>query len=162
MVTGIAALALPLTSVPGHATTQSAVAGQAHRPTSAESASAVTRRAEVTDVREVLNRRSAQVNFRKGEDGVAFSVAPNARWAGSIWIPWVGNEGEMWKSIVISWGGTNRYWVFQDYWNSTNLVRYSRTNSYQNSVPIPGSNTGGGRRTLVVQSDGSLYLQHSG
>ncbi|WP_067824958.1 hypothetical protein [Actinomadura kijaniata] len=117
------------------------------------------RKAEVTDVREVLNRRSTQVQLYKGEDQVSVTVPANGRWAGSMWIPWVGNNAEMGKSITVSWGGTTRYWVFQDYWNTQNQVRYSTTNSYQSSLPVPGSSTGGGRKSLIVQSDGSLYLQ---
>ncbi|MEV0231680.1 hypothetical protein [Nonomuraea sp. NPDC050786] len=120
------------------------------------------RAAEVTDIREILNKRSTQVSIYKGEDKTSIAVAANGRWAGSMWVPWVGNDGEMGKSIRISWGGTARYWVFQDYWNTSDLVRYSTTNSYQNSVPVPGSNTGGGRKSLTVQSDGTLALTNTG
>jgi hypothetical protein len=145
-----------LTPVAGHATDRSAVPGPA------ESSRTVTRRAGVTDIREVLNQRSEQVQFYKGEDRAAFTVAPKGRWAGSMWVPWVGNNGEMGKSITISWGGRTRYWVFQDYWNNTDLVRYSTANSYQNSLPVPGSSTGAGRKRLILRSDGSLSMETSG
>jgi hypothetical protein len=78
-----------------------------------------------------------------------------------MWIPWVGGGGEMWKSIAISWGGAVRYQVFQDYASTSDQIRYSKTNSYQNSFVVPGASTGGGRKTLIVQSDGTLSMQNS-
>jgi hypothetical protein len=154
LVTGVAALALSSAPVAAQAT---------GRPVGSEPvAQRAVQRASVTDIREVLNRRSQQVQFYKGEDKAMFTVPANGRWAGSMWIPWVGNNGEMWKSITISWGGVVRYRVFQDYWNTMDQVRFSTTNSYQNSSVVPGNSTGGGRKTLIVQSDGSLSMQNSG
>jgi hypothetical protein len=154
--------------VAGHATGQSAVSGPAGQRVSmqaesgAQSPSDLTRRAGVTDLREVLNQMPVQVQFLKGEDHSTFNVASNGRWTGSMWVPWVGNNGEMGKSITISWGGRIRYWVFQDYWNTTDQVRYSTANSYQNSLPVPGTSTGAGRKRLVLQSNGTLSMQNSG
>ncbi|MGK5550861.1 hypothetical protein ACSNOI_04540 [Actinomadura kijaniata] len=143
------------------ALTAAVVAAPTAVAATAPTGDAARRRAAVTDVREVLNRRSTQVQLYKGEDRVSVTVPANGRWAGSMWIPWVGDNAEMTKSITVSWGGTTRYWVFQDYWNSQDQVRYSTANSYQNSFPVPGSSTGGGRKSLIVQSDGSLYLQNA-
>jgi hypothetical protein len=78
-----------------------------------------------------------------------------------MWVPWVGNAGEMGKSITISWSARTHFWVFQDYWNTTNQVRYSTTNGYVNSLPVPGSSTGGGRKRLTVHSDGSLTMENT-
>jgi hypothetical protein len=154
MVTGVAALALSATpGAPAAAADRSAASGPAVQ--------SVAQRAEVTDIREILNQRTQQVRFYKGEDKVTITVPAGGRWAGSMWVPWVGNGAEMWKSITISWGGEVRYQVFQDYWNTANQVRYSKTNSYQNSFVVPGDSTGGGRKTLIVQSDGTLSMQNS-
>ncbi|MFI7637244.1 hypothetical protein [Nonomuraea sp. NPDC049400] len=140
-----------------------AAASPANAARPADSARATSHRAvEVTDIREILNKRSTQVTIYKGDGQTSLSVAANGRWAGSMWVPWVGNSAEMGESIRISWGGTARYWVFQDYWNTSNLVRYSTTYSYQNSFPVPGSNTGGGGKSLTIQSDGTLLLQNTG
>jgi hypothetical protein len=116
----------------------------------------------VTDIREVVNQRAQEVQFYKGEDRAAFPVPAKGRWIGSMWIPWVGNESEMGKSITISWGGRVRYWVFQDYASPNNQIRYSTANGYVNSVPATGSGTGGGRKRLIVNSDGSLSMESSG
>lgn len=120
-----------------------------------------TTRAAVTDIREVVNQLSGDyTGIQKGESGTeGFDVAPNGRWAGSIWVPWVGNDGEMGKSIVVYRGIRARYWLFQDYWNTADQVRYSTTKSYQQSLPVPGSSTGGGGKRLIVREDGSLFLE---
>ncbi len=153
MVAGVAALALSATPAAPAAADRSASSGPA--------VERVAQRAQVTDIREILNRRTQQVRIYKGEDRVTFTVPAGGRWVGSMWIPWVGNNGEMGKSITISWGGVEHYQVFQDYWNTADQVRFSKTNSYQNSFVVPGDSTGGGRKTLIVQSDGTLYMQDS-
>jgi hypothetical protein len=153
MVAGVAALALSSVPAAANATDRSAASGPAVQR--------VAQRAEVTDIREILNHLPKQVQFYKGEDRVAVTIPAGGRWAGSMWIPWVGSGAEMWKSITISWGGAVRYQVFQDYWNTSDQVRYSKTNSYQNSFIVPGDSTGGGRKTIIVQSDGTLYMQDS-
>jgi hypothetical protein len=149
-------------AIPGHAGHVTGQPATVEANSGAGPSSTVTQRAGVTDIREILNQRPEQVQFYKGEDRVQFAVAPNSRWAGSMWVPWVGNGTEMSKSITISWGGRIRYWVFQDYWNTTDLVRYSTVNSYQNSLPVPGASTGAGRKRLTVRADGSLFMETSG
>lgn len=120
-----------------------------------------TARARVTDIREILNQTGNNVTIYKGEDGTRISIGPNSRWAGSMWVSWVGNQGEIGKSIVISWGGSDHYRVFQDYWNSADQVRYSTYNSYQQSNPVAGDSTGGGRKRLTIRGDGSLFMERT-
>ncbi|MFI6519856.1 hypothetical protein ACIBF1_30150 [Spirillospora sp. NPDC050679] len=76
---------------------------------------------------------------------------------GSGWdfsVPWVGNNGEMKKSIRVEPNNQGdvsyRYWIFQDYWQSNDQVKYSTTNSYTDSKPVPGSSTGAGRKRLIL------------
>lgn len=124
-----------------------------------DAASVHTARAAVTDLREVVNQLPDQVDFLKQEDGSGFRIPPNGQWVRSIWIPWVGGDNEMGKSIVVYRNLRARYWIFQDYWNPTDLIRYSTTNSYHQSLPVPGSSTGGGRKRLTIRSDGSLFME---
>lgn len=123
--------------------------------------SAHTARAAVTDLREVVNQLPDQIDFLKQEDGTGFRIPPDGRWVRSIWIPWVGGATEMGKSIIVYRNLRARYWLFQDYRNPTDLIRYSTTNSYHQSPPVPGSSTGGGRKRLTIRSDGSLFMENT-
>ncbi|GHE37049.1 hypothetical protein GCM10017673_44510 [Streptosporangium violaceochromogenes] len=147
--------------VAGGALTAASPAGATtpRSPHGAESAG--TTRAVVTDIGEVVNQLSGEyTGLGKGETGSeGFDVAPNGRWTGSMWVPWVGNDGEIGKSIVVYRGIRAQYWLFQDYWDTADQIRYSTTKSYQQSVPVPGSSTGGGRKRLIVRGDGSLFLE---
>ncbi len=125
-----------------------------------DAVSAHTARAAVTDLREVVNQLPDRVDFLKQEDGSGFKVPPNGQWVRSIWIPWVGGDNEMGKSIIVYRNLHARYWIFQDYQDPTDLIRYSTTNSYHQSLPVPGSSTGGGRKRLTLRSDGSLYMEN--
>ncbi|GII96165.1 hypothetical protein [Sinosporangium siamense] len=119
-------------------------------------------RAEITDIREIINQRTSEVGVYNGENRNTFAIAANNRWTGSLWIPWVGNQEEMTKSVALAWdGAVFRYWIFQDYWNTANQVRYSTTNSYAQSSPVPGSSTGAGRKRLIVRGDGTLFLENA-
>ncbi|MEV7009266.1 hypothetical protein [Streptosporangium sp. NPDC051022] len=126
-----------------------------------DTVSAHTARAAVTDLREVVNQLPDQVDFLKQEDGSGLRVPPNGQWVNSIWIPWVGGDNEMGKSIIVYRNLRARYWIFQDYWNPTDLIRYSTTNSYHQSLPVPGSSTGGGRKRLTIRPDGSLFMENT-
>jgi hypothetical protein len=143
------------------ASAQTGQSADANAASGTGSASTAIQRAEVTDIREIINNSSEQVKIKEGKDDVA-TIDPQHRWVGSTWIPWVGNEGEIGKSITISWNGTTRYWIFQDYWNTLDMIRYSMAGSYAQSTPVPGSNTGAGRKILTIGSDGTLSLQPSG
>ncbi|MEZ0070816.1 hypothetical protein [Planotetraspora sp. GP83] len=119
-------------------------------------------KAAVTDIREVVNQTSQYLTVHKGEGSQVFAqktLDPNSRTTDSMWIPWVGNENEMDKSIDVNLGLTVPYWIFQDYWNGSNQIKFSKNHSYRDSVPVPGSNTGGGRKRLTIRPDGSPYLE---
>ncbi|WP_030455860.1 hypothetical protein [Herbidospora cretacea] len=136
-------------------------AAAATSPHGTEAAAAV--RAEVSDIREILNQLpKAALSIVSGESKATVAVPANGRWSGSMWVPWVGNDGEMGKSIVVYQGKQVRYWIFQDYWNPTDLIRYSTTNSYQQSQPVPGANSGAGRKRLIIRADGTLLLEKTG
>src|SRR4051812_45241419 len=51
-------------------------------------------RATVTDIREILNQRSDQVDIFNRENSASFTIQANSRWAGSLWVPWAGNTTE--------------------------------------------------------------------
>jgi hypothetical protein len=143
LLTGVAAVALSLTPIAAHATAQPG---------------ASARRAQVTDIREIQNNRTVQLEISEGDNGTVFTIPANRRWNGTIWVPWVGRDGEMSKSIHIV-GGNTECWVFQDYWNTHDLVRYSRTKSYTYSAPVLGANTGAGRKVLLVGDNCALTLE---
>ncbi len=116
-----------------------------------------TIRAAVTDIREILNQRSEQVDIFIRERHAAITIQPNGRWAGSMWVPWVGNDNEMSKSLIVH--SDRPYQVFQDYWDPSNAVEYILEGNYKDGQSVPGSSTGGGRKRLIIRSDGSLFLE---
>ncbi|WP_285591266.1 hypothetical protein [Herbidospora sp. NBRC 101105] len=116
-------------------------------------------RAEVSDIREILNQTKTALSVVSGESKATVAVPANGRWSGSMWVPWVGNDGEMGKSIVVYQGQKVLYWIFQDYWNTSHQIRFSTSNSYQQSKPVPGAATGAGRKRLIIRADGTPLLE---
>ncbi|MEU6413052.1 hypothetical protein [Microbispora sp. NPDC046933] len=153
----VAVLTACAASAPG----TSAGAATSGSPYGAESAGARAAMAAVTDIREVVNQLPEEVWLSKGEDQSVIWVEPSSRATDSMWIPWVGNEGEMGKSIAVHRHYRVLYWIFQDYWSTTNQVRYSTTNSYRTSAPVPGNSTGGGRKRLSIRSDGTPFMENA-
>jgi hypothetical protein len=45
------------------------------------------------------------------------------------------------------------YWIFQDYWDPSDQIRFSKSNSYAASSVVPGG-TGGGRKRLIINGNG--------
>jgi hypothetical protein len=146
--------ALSLSPVVGHASDQSA---------GAESLSTVARRAGVTDIREIVNQTQYKLWVR--DTNGLYWIAPYRTLAGvSIWVPWVGNQGEFSKATFsIFWsdefGQEHEYKILQDYQNPADQVMYT-TNVYPGS-PVPGSSTGAGRKRLIVRSDGSFFMENT-
>jgi len=161
LVAGVAVLALSLTPVAAHATDPSGPVGKpanGRAESGNGSPAALARRAKVTDIREIQNNRNVQVEITEGDSGKPFTIPSVRRWNGTVWVPWVGRDDEMSKSIHIA-GGNIECWVFQDYWNPHDLIRYSKTKSYTYSSPVGGANTGGGRKVLTIGDNCSLSLE---
>ncbi|GII96164.1 hypothetical protein [Sinosporangium siamense] len=126
----------------------------------AESASAA--RAAVTDIREVINLLPYQVQFFKREDQSTFTVMANSRWTGSMWIPWAASETEMEDKHIIIYWSNGRLRLFQDYRDPSDQVKYSQMIVYHAAIPVPGASTGGGRKRVTVNPDGSLSMENIG
>jgi hypothetical protein len=122
--------------------------------TAAQPANAAT----VTEIRYFVNNLSERLVIYVGETKKTYGLVPGGEHWLNIRAPWVGNQGEMGKSIAIQRGTRIIYWVFQDYWNTHDQIKYSTTNSYEQSVPVPGSSTGGGTKRLIILRDGSLSM----
>ncbi|GHE38294.1 hypothetical protein GCM10017673_45810 [Streptosporangium violaceochromogenes] len=63
------------------------------------------------------------------------------------------------KSLVVH--SDRLYRVFQDYWDPSDAVEYVVEGNYKDGRPVPGSNTGGGRKRLTVRPDDSLSLENT-
>jgi hypothetical protein len=117
--------------------------------------------AQVTDLRTITNNTPYAITVRNGENkDQFFTVNGNAGWDGSLWVPWIGNDGESWKAIHIIAGATEdlNIWVFQDYWNPPNkdAVKcfYGSSMNYGGAKEIDGNNRGGGRKALILYLNG--------
>ncbi|GHE37042.1 hypothetical protein GCM10017673_44500 [Streptosporangium violaceochromogenes] len=123
--------------------------------------SAAVTRAVVTDIREILNQRSEQVDIFNREGRTSFAVLPNSRWAGSMWVPWATGRVEAKEKCIVVYDGTHLLWVYQDHSDTNNTVKYHVDGTYWSPVAVPGSSTGGGRKRLIIRSDGSLLMENT-
>ncbi|MFI6786912.1 hypothetical protein ACIBG4_06250 [Nonomuraea sp. NPDC050383] len=114
--------------------------------------------ATVTEFVYVVNNLSERLVVHVGETNATYGLAAGGEHWLNIRAPWVGNQGEMGKSITIQRGTRTIYWVFQDYWNAQDQIKFSTTNSYEQSVPVAGKSTGGGERRLTIVVNGSLFI----
>lgn len=121
---------------------------------------------KVTNIKSITNNTSYPITVIDGENGTRFSVAGSGVWNGDLWIPWVGNDGEDYKPIEIIGGSNSDYTIFiyQDYWYPPHEspVKYRNTSPFiyddGNNMMIPGNNTGGGERTLILTAHGKDIL----
>ncbi|MFB9207641.1 hypothetical protein ACFFV7_41120 [Nonomuraea spiralis] len=116
---------------------------------------------EMTDIREVVNQTTRDVQINDGENqDIRFTVPAGRQWTGSMWVPWVGRQDEMWKSITIKWGNRNRYWVFQRYGGSDHGdIKCSAVGDFDNSGRVSANGIEGGRKRLVIRDNDTLFLE---
>ncbi|MCO5969020.1 hypothetical protein [Actinoallomurus soli] len=125
-------------------------------PTYAESGPKV--RANVTDIRQVVNTLPVQVQLSNFESGARVTVQPNSTWNGSLWIPWASNDSEVNnKAIRVFWTSNQQdhlYYLYQDYLHPRDEIRWGFNPTYSHLsgyLAVGGSSTGGGRKSLIVQ-----------
>ncbi|MFI7418661.1 hypothetical protein [Nonomuraea sp. NPDC049684] len=114
----------------------------------------------MTDIREVVNQTTHEVQVNDGENqDLRFTVPAGRQWTGSMWVPWAGHQDEMWKSITIKWGNRNRYWVFQRYGGSDHGdIKCSAMGDFDNSGRV-SNGIEGGRKRLVIRNNDTLFLE---
>ncbi len=119
---------------------------------------AAAARRSVTDIREVVNQTSGQAEIANLDDKLMFTVAANGQWTGSTWIGWASDNAEAWRKNIIVRCPHRHYYLFQDYNDSNDTVKYSQTRHYADAVPLPGG-SGAGRKRLVIHSDSTLTME---
>lgn len=133
-------------------------------PESPHGTSVTMARANTTVVTEVQNAMDYPAWLHIGENDTWFGpVDAHSTKTGAITIPWVGNSGEMGKSIQVYKEGTTcspcrpykflLYQIFQDYWQPSDQIKYTKTGIYDYAVPVSGSSTGGGNKRLIIAPD---------
>ena len=115
------------------------------------------RAASVTIISEIDNQTSGPLYVYNLEDHQKFTIAPGDKWPGTTWVPWVSSDAEMWGKNIIIRSAHHDYYVFQDYSDPGNAVKYSENRRYQGAVALSGG-TGGGVKILVVNSDEALSM----
>lgn len=145
---------------PANATASFPANAAASGPQHGAGSAAVTR-AVVTDIREILNQRSEQVDIFNRESRTSFAIPPNSRWAGSMWVPWATGKVEAKEKCIVIYDGTRLLWVYQDYSDPNNTVKYHVDGTYWSPVAVPGGSTGGGRKRLIIRGDGSLLMENT-
>ncbi len=124
--------------------------------------------ASVTNIKTISNALVYPVTIKNGENTQqTFTIGANSGWNGDLWVPWVGNDGEMWKCIMITCPDQDNMTIqlFQDYWNppnanATKRVYVSRGESgYGAGREIFGENRGGGEKALMIASDTTLTMR---
>jgi hypothetical protein len=107
--------------------------------------------AGVTDIRDWINRLPFSVSVVNGENtDNSFSLNVAEAKEHSVWIPWVFNQGDMWKSIRVLGDQKVLYTIFQ----SGNTVWWSRDSQKNHARPVPGDSSVNGRRTVTLTVDG--------
>lgn len=120
--------------------------------------------AHVTNIKSITNPFLYAITIKNGENTQqTFSIAAGGVWNGDLWVPWVGRNSEMYKSISITDpnDGLNVQ-IFQDYWNPAGADAIKWVNSggsYGRGKEIAGNNHGGGEKALQILKDGSLKMQ---
>ncbi|MCP9946803.1 hypothetical protein LUX12_21590 [Streptomyces somaliensis] len=137
--------------------------------TSAEAATTDTEStatANVTVITEVQNAMDYPVWLYIGENNSWFGpIDAHSTKTSDIRVPWVGSSDEMSKSIRAYKDGItcppgepcrphkfHLYYVFQDYWQPDDQVKYTGYGIYDYAQPVPGNSTGGGNKRLVIGS----------
>ncbi|WP_370017440.1 hypothetical protein [Planotetraspora sp. GP83] len=139
-------------------------AATSHSPHNLDNVQVKAARAAVTDIREIVNTLQVQVQIANNESGQWFTIQPNSRWTGSMWVPWVGNQDELKsKSITVLYTDTGSdygYYLFQDYWDPGDKVKFTSVvrPSYKGSYFVGGDSTGGGRKRLII-GKGSFTME---
>ena len=114
--------------------------------------------APVTDIREIDNNTSSTVEVYYRQDQLDFKIAPGRQWPGTIWVPQVSNDSEAFNQvIIIIVPDRYDYYVFQDYTDPSQTIKYSLTRRYTGAVAVSGG-TGAGRKILTINSDGTLSM----
>lgn len=124
--------------------------------------------AHVTNIKSISNALLYPVTVKNGENTQqTFSIQAGGVWNGDLWVPWVGNDTEMWKCLVFECPDQANMviQVFQDYWNPANAdavkcVYVSRgEHGYWAGREISGENKGGGEKALLIGSDTTFHMQ---
>lgn len=129
--------------------------------------SATIARANVTVITEVQNAMDHPAWIYIGENNSWFGpIDAHSTKTSDIRVPWVGNADEMSKSIRVHKEGLtcpssepcrphkfHLYYVFQDYWQPNDQVKYTGNGIYDYAQPIPGPSTDGGNKRLIIAPD---------
>jgi len=114
--------------------------------------------ATVTKIRVITNNSLYAIQIINGENSnETFSIDAGAGWTGEIWIPWVASQDEMNKAIEIVSDGETLFFVFQDYNDSTDQIKYYSTRSYP-GISMEGASMRGGKKTLSITSTNKLKM----
>ncbi len=118
--------------------------------------------ANVTNIKSIANSALSAIAITTNDGAKQiFSVAAGGAWNGDLWVPWVGNNEEMWKCLVLDMG-TRKLLIYQDYWNPANAdaVKFVWDNgSYSDGLELGGNNRGGGNKALIIQNETSVIMQ---
>jgi hypothetical protein len=118
--------------------------------------------ANVTNIRSIANNLFNSISFVDGENNeIIFTVGSEGGWNGNIYVPWVGNEDEMYKCVRIYGLPENEVtYLFQDYYNPPyeDAVKYCNDGNYSSGQEVKGTKQGGGDRVLIIDIDGNLSL----
>ncbi|MEV4116012.1 hypothetical protein [Nonomuraea sp. NPDC049695] len=129
--------------------------------------SAPMARANVTVITEVQNAMDYPAWLYIAESNSWFGpIDAHSTKSSDIRVPWVGNAEEISKSIRVWKDGLtcppdeacrphkfHLYYIFQDYWQPNDQVKYTSTGVYDFAPPVPGSSTGGGNKRLIIALD---------
>ena len=129
--------------------------------------SATVARANVTVITEVQNAMDYPAWLYIGENDSWFGpIDAHSTKVSDIRVPWVGELAEMGKSIRVYKDGItcppsepcrphkfHLYYIFQDYWQPNNQVKYTGTGVYDFAPPVSGPSTGGGNKRLIIAPD---------
>ncbi|MEU2867053.1 hypothetical protein ACIQWL_40640 [Streptomyces mirabilis] len=138
-------------------------------PASPHRAGAATAaRANVTVITQVQNAMDYPAWIYIGEKDSWFGpIDAHSTRTSDIQVPWVGNSDEVSpKSIRVYKEGLtcppgescraqkfHLYYVFQDYWQPNDQVKYTANGIYDYARPVSGPSTGGGDKRLIIAPD---------
>jgi hypothetical protein len=128
--------------------------------------SATAARANVTVITEVQNVMDYPAWLYVGETNSWFGpIDAHSTKASDIRVPWVGPD-EIGKSIRVYKDGItcppgepcrphkfHLYYIFQDYWQPNDQVKWTPIGVYDTAPPVPGPSTGGGNKRLIIAAD---------
>ena len=120
------------------------------------------RAAAVTSIQEIDNQSTSPIEVFNLEDQQHFTIPAGGQWtAGHTWVPWAGSDADVWKKNIIIRSAHHYYYVFQDYNDPSDTVKYSQTRRYEDAVALLPDGTGGGDKFLTVNSDETLSMTNS-